>query len=578
MLKNLSIKNFAIIESIDIEFEKGLNILIGETGAGKSIIIDSLSILLGEKALTSFIREGSKKSIIEGTFEINLENPLWTLLKENDIDFFENLDKNSDSSQLIIRREISLNGNSRIFINDSPVQYNLLKTIGDLIIDFHGQFEHQSLIDSRNHLQILDAFSDNFKLLNAYRNKLSELKTQITLFEKFKKNQDLIKQELDTFSQKLNEIENVNPKPNEDNELEKELQILVNSELIHTNLIELSEELLSEENSLYDRLTKINKKLEVLSKFDEKLVNYSNELFAQLPFFKDLSNSVKDYLNSLNFEPKRIEEINQRLYKLIQLKKKYGSIHEILEYKEELITQIESLKNIETSEAKFRDSITILKNECAKYAIKLSESRNKQIFEFENNLKKILVELGFTFIDFKVNLIPNLANKTSEYSYIYMNNNLDFSENGFESCEFLISTNAGEKPKELSRIASGGELSRIMLSLKTLGATDKNLPILVFDEIDSGVSGRIAQKVGQLMINFSKFHQIICITHTPQVAAAGNCIISIEKKEDNDRTISLSRKLNEEQKVYEIAKFLSGISVSASAINSANELIKNYKN
>jgi DNA repair protein RecN (Recombination protein N) len=574
MLRHLSIQNFAIIESIEIDFESGLNIIIGETGTGKSIIIDSLSILLGEKALTSYIREGFKKAIIEGIFDLRPDNPVWAILSENEIDPLSSEESENKYFSIIIRREISTTGNSRIFINDTPAQYSLLKTIGELIIDFHGQFEHQSLINPANHLPILDAFLNNFHLLKLFKQKLSELRTQISLFKSFNDNRNVLLNELSLKKRILDEINEVNPLENEDVELEKDLKLLNNSESIHLILIELSELLINEETSLNNKLNILKKKLEQITKYEDNFSSYNSELSQYLPFFSELANYLDDYIQNFSFDPKRVEEINQRLYSLQQLKRKFGTLNEIIEMRDKLKNEIEELSVLDNSENTLLNSISVLYNECCELSKELSKTRIQNKSIFEGKITELLRDLGFTFIDFQIKIQTNEIPPFEKEQL----NNIKFNNSGIDNCEFLISTNLGESAKELARIASGGELSRIMLALKALAATDNNLQMLVFDEIDAGVSGRIAQKVGETMRNLGKYHQIICITHSPQVSAAGNCIISIEKIEVNSRTLSISRKLNEEDKVLEIAKFLSGSDVSDSALVSASALLKNYKN
>ena len=574
MLSKLLIQNFAIIESIEIDFESGLNILIGETGAGKSIIIDSLSILLGEKASTSFIREGAKKSIIEGNFILSIDNPVWDLLSKYEIDIFETFGDKNKFFNLIIRREISLTGNSRIFINDTPTQFIVLKEIGDKIIDFHGQFEHQSLLNVANHLDILDAFAGNLELLKQYKKEFFSLKHQIQKFSEFQKNLEIEKSKFEKKLSIFSEINSLNILENEDEILGNELKLLENSEAINSNLSELYEALSNESYSLNSILSLIKKKLDYLSKFESEFNEFNFEINQHIPFFNELESFSENYLGNLQYNPQRIEEINQRLFQLNQLKRKYGSLDEILELREKLSEIVDDNSNFDKKSEQIFEEIQQQYNICKLLAKEISEKRFSSKNVFETEITTLLLELGFNFIDFKIDLNTIQENEIQKLDI----NKLLMYETGIDKCEFLLSSNLGEKPKELARIASGGELSRILLSLKTLVASDKNLPILVFDEIDAGVSGKIAHKVGELMRKFSHTHQIICITHSPQVTAAGNCVISIEKIESKNRNISVSHKLNREEIITEIAKFLSGTSVTESAIVSAEALVKNYKN
>jgi DNA repair protein RecN (Recombination protein N) len=383
---------------------------------------------------------------------------------------------------------------------------------------------------------------------------------------------EYIKNELIANQGILDEIDEINPKPGEDLELERELKLSENSELINSLLFDVLSELV-EENSINNKLINVKKKLETLSKYEESFVPFNEEINEHIPFFKELGDNLRRYFDNLEFQPQKIDEINQRLFNLNKLKRKYGTIEEILQKKSDLELFILKYTESPNSRNVFEDNLAEAFNNVYKCAHELSIARKDKLQQFEEEFLKTIQLLGFQHIEFLTNL------KTNNFEPKFdLNKISQFTSNGIDHCEFLISTNLGEKPKELSKIASGGELSRIILSLKSLAAADKNLPILVFDEIDSGVSGRIAQKVGELMKNLSKNHQLICITHSPQIAAAGESVISIEKIEKNGRMISIARQLNQNEIKMEIAKFLSGANVSDSSLLTAEDLIKNYKN
>ncbi len=563
MLKSLLIKNFAIIRELFIEFDPTLNILIGETGAGKSIIIDSLSILLGDRASTSFIRQGEKRSIIEGIFLLPDDHPIINILQELEIEIFP---------ELIIRREITTNNVSRNFVNDTPIPLNNLKKIGEMLVDFHGQYEHQSLLLPENHIAILDAYANNFIELQNYQEHYRKLK------ELVKRYNDLIKQEIDFEAkqkqkqEQLEEIKKVNPLQDEDVILENELRKLENSEAIFSNLKEIGDILFREENSLYEQFVQIDKKLQNLVKFDKSFEVYSGEINNTIPVVKEIINFTNDYIQNFIFDPKRIEEINQRLFELQNFKRKYGSIDDSLKLKIELeqeLSESNSYKNLLDNLGAEIGSIRI---ELGKIAKTLSSKRSKASKVFKKDIESILKELGFNHIEFENNIEQIESDKNDELRLEIDGKYYKTFIDGIDNVEFYISTNKGETPKPLRKIASGGEMSRIMLALKRMGADNRNMPILVFDEIDAGVSGKIAEKVGKQMSKLSEKHQIIAITHSPQIAAKGKKVIYIDKTVQGDRTEAIAKELNESEMIYEIAKLLSGEKITESAIATAKEL------
>ncbi|MCE5305153.1 DNA repair protein RecN, partial [bacterium] len=557
MLKSLLIKNFAIIRELFIEFDPTLNILIGETGAGKSIIIDSLSILLGDRASASFIRQGEKRSIIEGIFLLPDDHPIINILQELEIEIFP---------ELIIRREITTNNVSRNFVNDTPIPLTNLKKIGEMLVDFHGQYEHQSLLLPENHIAILDAYANNFIELQNYQEHYRKLK------ELVKRYNDLIKQEIDFEAkqkqkqEQLEEINKVNPLQDEDVILENELRKLENSEAIFSNLKEIGDILFREENSLYEQFVQIDKKLQNLVKFDKSFEVYSEEINNTIPVVKEIINFTNDYIQNFIFDPKRIEEINQRLFELQNFKRKYGSIDESLKLKIELEQELSESNSYKNLLENLGAEIGSIRIELGKIAKTLSSKRSKASKVFKKDIESILKELGFNHIEFENKIEQIESDKNDELSLEIDGKYYKTFIDGIDNVEFYISTNKGETPKPLRKIASGGEMSRIMLALKRMGADNRNMPILVFDEIDAGVSGKIAEKVGKQMSKLSEKHQIIAITHSPQIAAKGKKVIYIDKTVQGDRTEAIAKELNESEMIYEIAKLLSGEKITESAI------------
>ena len=554
MLSNLLIRNFAIIEEIELKFDPSLNILIGETGAGKSIIIDALQILLGEKASSSLIRQGANKSIIEGVFVLPREHPVWELVNDNEIDLIEHSTK---TYQMIIRREINLNSSTRNFINDSPVQLNLLRLIGNLLVDFHGQYAHQLLLDPKKHIDIIDAFANNNELLIEYQNQFRKLQKIQNEYKQFLENKENYHKSIQSKIEDLNLINSINPKPNEDIELLEELKIIENSEVLFRYYSELASVVYDSDNSLLNMLSTARRKMEQIAKFNLQIQTFLSDVDDFEPILKELKNHIIESLEKINYNPERIEEINQRLFNLKNLMRRYGKIDEILEFKQQLQLELQNNTDYETKqkdlELELKDQLKLTEQ----LATRLSKRRLENKSKFEQQISELLSKLGFNYVHFVVDIQTD-------------NQNLNLK--GFDTVEFLISTNKGEEPKPLVNIASGGETSRIMLALKSMAANDLSLPILVFDEIDIGVSGSVAHKIALQMKELSHNHQIIAITHSPQVTASANRVISVQKVEKDNRTITLTNLLNEEQIIFEIAKLLSNSNVSDIAIQNAKEL------
>ncbi len=558
MLKHLAIKNFAIIKNVEIDFDAGFNVLIGETGAGKSIIIDALQILLGEKAPSSFIREGATKSIIEGVFSFPKNHNIWQILSENDIELFEEI---NSQIELIIRREINANSSSRTFVNDSPTQLNLVKEIGDLIVDFHGQYSHQLLLNPKNHIQVLDSYCNNDNLLNDYQNVFNKYNSTKKQYNEFITNKN---KQLSILNQKkadLSLIQEISPKANEDNDLLDEVKILESADLLFNQYTEIANLLYESDFSVLNNLAQIDKKLSSIIKINPAVGNFAEDIQSSNSALVELSKHIKDYLDNFAYNPQRIEEINQRLFLINNLKRKFGPIEDILLYQKELLEFVENNEDFEKAEKKLLLELKNIKDELIQKSEILSESRSKVFGHFQDEIKQILLKLGFSSVEF------NIENEKAE-NY----EDSSFTKIGIDKIEFFISTNKGQSPKPLSQIASGGEISRIMLALKSLAANDANLPMLVFDEIDSGVSGAISFKIGEQIRKLSQNHQVIAITHSPQITAASTKAFSIKKLDNESRTFSIVVELDETELINEIAKFTTGENLTPEAIENAKKL------
>lgn len=563
MLASLYIKDYALIESLNIEFSEGLNIITGETGAGKSIIIDAMNLLLGERASTDVIRKGSDKSIIEGVFVISSNKKVKALLAENELE---------SSDTIIVRRELFQKGTNRCFVNDSVASLSLLKEIGNLLVDLHGQHEHQSLLRVETHIDYLDEFCNNERLLFEFGQEFSLLRKKITELNSLIGSIENIKQRKEFISFQLNEISAVNPQPNEDEEIEQELKLLESSEARLELATQLTDLLYDAENSVHDQLFKAKNLTAELAEIDPQLAELSQELTTALTTIGEAAKSIRQYSTTIEIEPEKLNEMRKRLANIQLLKKKYGmSLNSLLQLYAKLNNELQLSENFEQELSALKDEIQRIRKAAGEKAKLLSASRAKGAAKLEKSVVKTLGDLGIQNSDFKV-VITN-RNSSDDDCVISEGRKLSYTHKGTDFVEFFLSTNTGEDVKPLSRVASGGEVSRIMLSLKTALAMNEKLPLLIFDEIDAGISGRIAQKVGMALKRLASSHQIISISHLPQIAAFRDHHFLVEKHEKENRSVSSIRKLSEEESVVEIAKLMGGDKVTSVNIQAARELI-----
>ncbi len=567
MLKHLLIQNYALIEKLEIDFEEGMNIITGETGAGKSIIIDALSLILGERADTDAIRKDADKAIVEGTFDVSQNKNIKPILKENEIDF---------SDEVILRREVSIKGTSRCFVNDTPVSLSIMKSIGDLLVDLHGQHEHQSLLRTETHIDLLDDFAGISPLVEEFKIAYNQLISEVSKYAELQNRKKLINEKKDLFEYQLKEIDAVNPTPDEEAHLESELKILENSEKLNEETNQLYNILYDGENSIIVKLNQSLKHIEQLLLIDETFEVLKREAESAEAIVKELAASVRDYKSRVEFNPEKLEDRRNRLGQISLLKKKYGgSIETIIQFKQKLEAELQLAENFDAEINKVKEAIENKRKIASELAKKLSVKRNEAAKKVNTEIVKVLAELGINNSKFETR-VENRIVKSGNPENTYIKIGKDFYETtpkGIDFVEFFISTNIGEDVKPLVKVASGGEISRIMLSLKTILAKSEKLPLLIFDEIDIGISGRIAQAVGLSLKNLSKFHQIIAITHLPQIAGLADTHYVVEKIEEGKRSTTKLRKLTLEERIYQIAKLMSGTDVTESSLNSAKELL-----
>jgi len=565
MLRSLLIKQYALIEELSVEFEPGLNIITGETGAGKSIIIDALSLILGERADSSEIRKGADKAVVEGVFDVVDNTPFRQLLERQEIEFHD---------ELILRREVSAKGQSRCFINDSPVSAAVLKEVGDALVDLHGQHEHQSLLRTETHLGLLDNFgrldglTEEFEA--AYRECRATLRELLTLKAKERE----LRERKSLYEFQIKEIDAVAPRAGEEDELENELNILENSEKLFAATERLYAMLYEGENAVHDQLIIARNELETLGTIDPVFKDQTAEAASAAAIVDELAKFIQSYNSHIEFKPERLEHIRDRLGHLALLKKKYGgSLDAVVEHRAGIGREYELASNFETEQAGLKKKFDQERAAASEIASRLSSKRFEISKKVNSAVVEALRELGIANAVFEISIRTQAASNHDEAFVKLGKDWLECTSKGIDLVEFYVSTNAGEDPKPLARVASGGEISRIMLSLKMILAKSDRLPLLIFDEIDVGVSGRIAQAVGKSMKNLSRFHQVIAITHLPQIAGAADVHFVVEKSENRNRSTTRMRKLSLEERVGEVAKLMSGEEVTDSGRKSARELM-----
>lgn len=571
MIKTLYIKNYAIIEEIQAEMESGLNIITGETGAGKSILIDALGMLLGDRASAETVRKDAEKAVVEGVFHVADNKKLLALLKENDMDV---------SGDMIVRREVSAKGQSRCFINDSPVTLNLLKEVGDLLVDLHGQHEHQSLLRTQTHIDLLDDFGGLEGLSEEYRLSYRRMQGLFQQREELEEQESRLKEKKDLYEFQIKEIDAVDPRPGEEDSLETELRILENAEKLHEATARLHQMLYEGEQAVYDQLVLARNQLEDLASIDQSFEEVKNECASAAAIISEVTKFVQSYNARIEFNPERLEQIRTRLGQLSLLKKKYGgSVETIIEHRQKVEKEFQLAENYEGELKKLNEMIESERTVCSSAAQRLSTKRRDLVSKINKAVVAELVRLGIANASFDVRIETSViataaSNNGAARAFVRLGKDFyDATPRGIDSVEFLLSTNLGEDLKPLAKVASGGEVSRVMLALKSVLAKSERLPMLVFDEIDVGVSGRVAQAVGKSMKALSRFHQVVAITHLPQIAGQADVHFVIEKSEQGKRTSTRLRKLEVEERVEEIAKLMSGTEITEAGLAGARELM-----
>ena len=565
MLKSLLIRNYALIEELAVDFTNGLVIITGETGSGKSIIIDALGLVLGERASADVVRKGSDRAVVEGTFQVAGNARLRRLLEENSL---------APSDELIVRREVSAKGQSRCFIADSPATLALQKQVGELLVDLHGQHEHQSLLRQETHITVLDDFGGLDAMVaefQAARRKLREITLEL---EELRARERQLAERRDFYEFQIAEIDAIAPRAGEEEELEAELKILENAEKLFAATGALYGTLYEGEQSVHDLLVIARNRLQDLAAIDKQFGEAASECASAEAVVAELAKFIQAYNARVEFNPERLDALRDRLGKLSLLKRKYGgSLESTLAQRAKIGEEVRLAENFEEVAAALERERESARAACGTVAARLSAKRHEAARKVDRAVVEELVRLGIRSGKFETRITSRPAEAGAADAVGTGKQSLQLNARGYDDVEFYISTNLGEEVMPLARVASGGEVSRVMLALKSILAKSDRLPVLIFDEIDVGVSGRVAQAVGKALKALSSFHQVIAITHLPQIAGLADAHFAVEKAEHGARTATTMRRLSLEEQVREVARLLSGAEVTDAGLVGARELM-----
>ncbi|CAI8277822.1 MAG: DNA repair protein RecN [Flavobacteriaceae bacterium] len=549
MLKNLSIKNYALIDDLNVDFNNGLTIITGETGAGKSILINALSLLLGKRSDSSSINNLNKKCIVEATFDLSNYN-LKNIFTDNNLDY---------DTDTIIRREILPSGKSRAFVNDSPVVLNQLSSISQYIIDIHSQHQNLDLVNIDFQFDVIDSVSNNNKLLKEYKVKFLKYKNYKSELKLIKDSKLELSKAFDYNNHLLDEINNLNISDINLDDLENSYKELSNFEDIKSDLNLSSSILNDNEHGIISLMSKLNLNLKDLSSKSNSFLSLYNRLNSIYIDLDDISKDIQASNDRLTNSPVELSEISDLLSKINNVLRKHSvdNLNDLIIIQSDLATKVSKSNNIDDEIQSLNSFIKTMESELLVLSKQLNSNRVNVIPNLVKNLKEILGDLGMKSAQFLIEISPVE----------------DFLFNGMDKLEFKFSANKGSDFKLLKHSASGGEISRIMLAIKSIIANYKKLPTLMFDEIDTGVSGEVSNKIGDIMQEMSSRMQIFTITHLPQIAAKGESHFKVYKTEMDDSTTTNLIKLNNQDRIVEIAKMLEGDNISNSAVAHAKQLL-----
>ncbi len=549
MLKRLQIENYALIDHLEIEFHEGLNIITGETGAGKSIILGALGLILGQRAETNILKDKTKGCIVEGLFNITTYN-LQPFFQENDLDYYDST---------LIRRQITQTGKSRAFVNDIPVNLTLLKNLVDRIIDIHSQHENLLLSESSFQLSVVDSYANITDKVNFYNSKFQHFKSLYNDLIEIKQKASKASSEYEYLHFQLNQLNEAKLKSGEQQELEMLQQQLTHADEIKSALQGAFQNLKGEETSVIVLLKEVESHLKRIASFFNLAESFKSRIESCRIELKDIADELEHHNERVELDPEQLALVSSRLDLIFSLLQKHrlNTVEELISLQEKLSKQVEEIENFDVYIDNKEKELAQVEAELKKLAQEISSLRKKSTVGLENSIIELLKQLGMPFASFKVEF----------------NESEDFLPTGIDLITFLFSANKQMPKQELSKVASGGELSRLMLSLKSLLVKTLDLPTIIFDEIDNGVSGEVADKVGKIINSMASNMQVINITHLPQIACKGNYHFLVYKDNQSDTTKTLIRLLDREERVIEIAKMLSGEKLSDAALVNAKHLL-----
>lgn len=550
MLQSLSIANYALIQSLEMQPSAFLNMITGETGAGKSIMLGAVGLLLGNRADTKALLDAEKKCVVEGGFKIGTYG-LEDFFMENDLDF---------DPECIIRREISPNGKSRAFVNDTPVGLEVLRELGLHLMDIHSQHDNLRIGDGAYQLGLVDVFTQSKTELEAYQDAFGTFQKAARALEKLTQEAAEMKKEADFNKFQLEELSALRLEAGEQESLESDQELLENAEEIKSKIQEILGQLQDEQFGALRLLSTANQGLLQLTRYAHKFQAYSERFQSMLIELKDIASSLEDEDAGLEVDFEKLETIRERLSSIYHLQQKHGldSVESLIELEKELAYKVFLVENLEEALEKLRSEKINAEKEMLAKAKVLTEKRKSGFLPFASQLQKLLQQLGME--DARVE---------------FLHQEIAPSKNGVDQIDILFSANKGIRPQALKQVASGGEFSRLIFAVKYIMADKMALPSLIFDEIDTGVSGEVALQMVRMMKEISKKHQVICISHLPQVAAKGDQHYFVYKDNSSEKTISKIRLLGKDERITEIAKMIAGANPSASAFESAKELLAN---
>lgn len=549
MLKNLNIQNYALFDSVEVDFPSNLSIITGETGAGKSILLGALSLLLGQRSEADLVNDKSKKCIVEGVF-VSDSDEVKNFFSQNELDY---------AAEIIIRREVSQEGKSRAFINDTPVTLTQLKALTSRLIDIHSQHENLLLNESEFQFSVLDAYAAHKTTISGYRQKFIRYKNVAKELDELVAKENEAAKEKDYLEFQLKEMLDASLVEGEEKKIEEELEFLNHSELIKESLLASGGILKSSDKNILVLLTEVKNKLSHIASYNPKLGELLERLNATIIEIKDIGTEIEFLEEKIHYDPAKVSQLTERLESIYHLSQKHRvqTVAELIKVQDDITKRLGNLSSLESTIEKLKGEKDALQKQLKELAGKISAGRAKVIPVLQKEIQKTLTMLGMPDAQFKIELMPVET----------------FTNNGSDSVNFMFSANKGKELREVEKVASGGELSRVMLVIKSLIAKYTDLPAIIFDEIDSGVSGKVAGQVAELVLKISKSMQVIMITHLPQIASKGDAHFLVYKENVKNKTVTRIKQLTTNERVEEIARMISSGKPGTSALKTASELL-----